>query len=510
MLAIGCGGRTSGSSRGASGGVGGTGAPNGSGAATGAIVATAGLTTGTVELSGSGGADPTEAGITSVCGIASTVVICTRDVSDHCVCLSDDPTRCAAGTVGVASVPSEAQGCSPAEGYTCQSQCGPGQYGFSECGPFPDGGPTSDVPPGCTYVPTPVLPGYACCPIEPQSISDASTQETGADASAPETGADAGTAPSCAPGGPGMTNCSPGGGGTESCCTSLEVTGGTYYRTYTSDADGGASALAAPATVSSFRLDKYDVTVGRFRQFVDAALPSDGGAGWFPAPGSGKHTYLNGGNGLNATGGGYEPGWLAADDVNIAPMPCGLPSDTWTASVGSQENLPINCVNWYEAYAFCIWDGGFLPSEAEWVYAAEGGDQERAYPWGSTAPGTGNQFAIYGYEPGDGCYYPSAGPCTGVNNIAPVGTASLGAGRWGQVDLMGEAQQWSLDRQGYPSSWGMCTDCVTPEEPGIPLDVVIPGAAYDAVLSSPATFSTSQGAPDLRVPEIGFRCARSP
>jgi hypothetical protein len=56
---------------------------------------------------------------------------------------------------------------------------------------------------------------------------------------------------------------------------------------------------------------------------------------------------------------------------------------------------------------------------------------------GSTDPGTGNQFAIYGYEPDDGCYYPSVGPCTGVNNIAPVGTASLGAGRWGQVDLMG-------------------------------------------------------------------------
>jgi formylglycine-generating enzyme required for sulfatase activity len=74
---------------------------------------------------------------------------------------------------------------------------------------------------------------------------------------------------------------------------------------------------------------------------------------------------LNGGNGLNATGGGYEPGWLAADDINIAPTPCGLPSDTWTDSADNQERLPINCVNWYEAYAFCIWDGGFLPSETE-------------------------------------------------------------------------------------------------------------------------------------------------
>src|SRR5271165_983105 len=68
--------------------------------------------------------------------------------------------------------------------------------------------------------------------------------------------------PSCAPGGPGMTNCGPGGSGTESCCTSLPVTGGTFYRTFTNDGTGPTEE-ADPATVSGFRLDKYLVTVGR-------------------------------------------------------------------------------------------------------------------------------------------------------------------------------------------------------------------------------------------------------
>jgi len=49
--------------------------------------------------------------------------------------------------------------------------------------------------------------------------------------------------------------------------------------------------------VGDFKLDKYEVTVGRFRQFVAAW---NGGAGYTPPAGSGKHTHLNGGNGLNA------------------------------------------------------------------------------------------------------------------------------------------------------------------------------------------------------------------
>jgi sulfatase modifying factor 1 len=171
---------------------------------------------------------------------------------------------------------------------------------------------------------------------------------------------------------------------------------------------------ANPATVSSFRLDKYTVTVGRFRQFVSAW-----NGGWTPTAASGKHTHLNSGQGLanNGPHGGFEPGWITTDNSKISLTTANFTSctgsnltndfqliayssDTWTDTPTTQENLPMVCVNWYEAYAFCIWDGGFLPSEAEWEYAAAGGSEQRKYPWGSTDPGLASRYAIYN------CDYP--------------------------------------------------------------------------------------------------------
>lgn len=315
-----------------------------------------------------------------------------------------------------------------------------------------------------------------------------------------------------------MTNC---GASSESCCTSLDVLGGSYDRTYDFDDAGalelstdGGTGEADPATVSRFRLDKYLVTVGRFRQFANAWR---GGAGYAPPAGSGKHGHLNGGHGLTATGGGNEPGWAESDDSNIAPTNANLACDptfaTWTNTAGSQENLPINCVNWYEAYAFCIWDSGFLPSAAEWEYAAAGGSQQREYPWGSTAPGTacpgtGCQYAIYScdYPNGTGRGDGGLGACTGVANIAPVGTATRGAGLWGQLDLAGNVNEWNLD--WYAGYVDPCTDCAdfTASSSGR----VFRGGNFSYGATLLLSSLIYDLAPSSRSDLIGFRCARSP
>jgi formylglycine-generating enzyme len=310
------------------------------------------------------------------------------------------------------------------------------------------------------------------------------------------------TGASCQTGGAAPIDC---GATHESCCTSLEVPGGIYYRTY-ANTGSGPTGESDPAVVSGFRLDKYLVTVGRFRQFVNATLPPDGGAGWLPLLGSGKHAHLNGGSGLNATAGGYEPGWVGGDDSNIAPadinLACSPSFSSWTSAPGTQETLPINCVNWYEAYAFCIWDGGFLPSEAEWEYATAGGSQQREFPWGSTDPGTNNEYAIYGY--GAGCYYPSSGTCTGLVNVAPVGTPTLGAGLWAQLDLAGEVDEWILD--SYAAYVDPCTDCADTAPAAYR---VIRGSGFSTALLVTG-YRATPTAPMNRSPGVGFRCARTP
>lgn len=316
------------------------------------------------------------------------------------------------------------------------------------------------------------------------------------------------SSPSCQPGGAGMTDC---GAGSESCCTSLEVPGGEYWRTYT-NAGTGPTGEAFPASVSGLRLDKYLVTVGRFRQFVGAW---NGGSGFLPSPGSGIHAHLNGGLGLvdltatSDAGAAYESGWNASYDVNVQPttfdLACDANYSTWTATAGGNENLPVNCVNWYEAYAFCIWDGGFLPSEAEWEYAAAGGGQELEYPWGSTPPGTGNQYAIYGNDTGD-CDYPSGGACKGFANIAPVGTATRGVGLWGQLDLAGDVNEWNLDWYS-PCYLEPCTDCANLTQT---FGRVFRGGDFSNAAPVLVPPTRNDLSPTYRSVGVGLRCARTP
>jgi sulfatase modifying factor 1 len=332
--------------------------------------------------------------------------------------------------------------------------------------------------------------------------------------------------PSCMGTDPGVGyNCG-GWAGTDDCCATLDVAGGSFYRDY--DSVNVGAGKNDPATVSTFSLDVYEVSVGRFRKFVSASV-GDGGAGWIPPPGSGKHAYLNDGGGLVNGGGGsvvYETGWdrswtamylpstKDAWDTSLLSPDCsgdaGPPTNTWTSTPTSDgyENFPIDCVTWYQAYAFCIWDGGFLPSSTEWNRAAAPPDTQtgqRIYAWGSNNPQPDCKLAIWGDDYGGGSFSPQ-GAAIGVANIAPVGSAPAGRALWGQLDLTGNLWEWTLDYDTgvYENP---CVDCA---DTASGTQRLARGGAYEDGLMFLINSFKAERLPTVGDPDTGFRCARAP
>jgi sulfatase modifying factor 1 len=285
-------------------------------------------------------------------------------------------------------------------------------------------------------------------------------------------------APSCAGGQP--TDCQD-----ESCCAREPV------------ATAELMTVATNVTVqlSDYQLDKFEVTVGRFRAFVDAY------DGWReagnPESGSGAHPYTPG------SGWDKDPIWEVALPGSAAVLRVGLncnpTQQTWTDEPAFNELKPINCVSWYEAFAFCAWDEGRLPTEAEWQYAAVGGAQARQFAWGNTP--LEESFASYACAFA-GARFPS---CT-ADDIPEVGTHPNGDGRFGQADLIGSLYEWALDwfapypelmREDYAK-----TDMGTQR--------VLRGGAWNSTATEDmlATARSFRAAPDQRSPITGIRCAR--
>ena len=289
-----------------------------------------------------------------------------------------------------------------------------------------------------------------------------------------------------------------GASGTDSCCNNLEVPGGSYDRSYDLAGDGNSGNTMSPATVSNFRLDKYEVTVGRFRAFVNAGMGTQASP---PAAGAGAHAMI--------AGSGWDANWdtsLATDTAALVmAVKCSSTFQTWTDTPGANEHRPMNCITWYEAMAFCAWDGGYLPTEAEWNYAATGGDQQRAYPWSSPAGSLTSLDASHAsYYDGTNCVGDGTAGCA-VTDLVEVGSKPAGDGRWGQSDLAGNVFEWTLDwAANYATP---CTDCAAVTASSLR---VLRGGSFNSVAPLLRVGLRSSNGPTDRSLSIGVRCARTP
>ena len=284
------------------------------------------------------------------------------------------------------------------------------------------------------------------------------------------------------------------------CCATAPVTGDFYFRSFDEAGDMGA-----PVNVSTYYLDLYEVTVGRMRAYAGYLA----GGGPPPAARAGIHTHLNAGRGLLVVPSSstiYESGWSTADNGKLTlgasasasfASTTSCPATTYTALAGPSDNRPVNCVSWYDAYAFCIWDGGFLPTEAEWELAAVSGSEQVAYPWGD-APAPQAGYAVFNCN--------ASATCPSV-----VGTAASGAAISGQVDLLGNVAEWTLDDYSV-TAFSDSEDCHDCAELSTGLATKVDrGGAYSDTLASGYISSQNRGnlAPAGHSALAGFRCARA-
>ncbi|MCB0535686.1 MAG: SUMF1/EgtB/PvdO family nonheme iron enzyme, partial [Saprospiraceae bacterium] len=153
---------------------------------------------------------------------------------------------------------------------------------------------------------------------------------------------------------------------------------------------------------------------------------------------------------------------------------------------------PVVGVTHEDAMAYARWVGGFLPSEAQWEYAARAGGKG-VYPWGDVPP-TPLLANI------------------GRSNNAPVPVGSCVAGRnaSGLEDMSGNVWEWCADAWNPSYYSDLINGDVDPKAVAADPDsreFSLRGGGFDAFPSMGRCAARFHAPADVRGVSIGFRVA---
>ncbi|MBX9256698.1 formylglycine-generating enzyme family protein [Desmonostoc muscorum CCALA 125] len=273
---------------------------------------------------------------------------------------------------------------------------------------------------------------------------------------------------------------------------------------------------AIEVTVSSFCIDKYEVTNAQFAAFVKATgyvtvaerpLPKE----QFPdladeqrLPGSLVFEMAEPGAKLLSwwhwrTGANWRHPF-GAESALAQPNP----------GIASKDNYPVVHIAYEDAVAYAQWAGKSLPSEAQWEYAARGGLDGATYTWGD------------GYSEKKANTWQGIFPFFNTKSDGYVGVAPVGSfppNGYGLYDMAGNV--WELTSDLFGVGHNHKNHSVNPTgpersfDPNKPTENVlhaIKGGSYLCATNYCSRFRPAgreSQAPDTGTTHIGFRLVKS-
>jgi formylglycine-generating enzyme required for sulfatase activity len=191
------------------------------------------------------------------------------------------------------------------------------------------------------------------------------------------------------------------------------------------------------------------------------------------------------------------PYWLDRTEVTVAAYracvqtgSCSPPAHTSAACTydGDDPDLPVSCVHWADADAYCHFVDKRLPNEREWEFAARGSFQV-PFPWGAGAS-CSDAVTLINEQSGRSC----------ARRPARVGTHPGGASVFGVQDLSGNVEEWTAD-------WYV--ELLGPgPAPRAGAAHVLRGGGWLSTPSQSRTTSRNWGSAVEAGANVGFRCAR--
>ncbi len=160
-------------------------------------------------------------------------------------------------------------------------------------------------------------------------------------------------------------------------------------------------------------------------------------------------------------------------------------------SANGSPDHPKVSVSWTEAEAYCRWAGGRLPTEAEWEYAARGGQEGNRYPWGNSISH-------------DEANYDGTGGRDSWTKTSPV--KSFAANGFGLYDIAGNVWEWVAD--WYDEGYYGRSPSTDPTGPSTGSTRVLRGGSWDSLPGWLRVSYRDRTSPDNRGVINGFRCTR--